>query len=60
MTTTIKLISTHRYEIGLYEIEGQYIVAYSSSENAVVGEPIADFNIASYLFEMKRKELEGT
>lgn len=57
---TIKMIATKRYEISIVEISsGQYKVAYEILGKTVISESMNDYNTASFLFEMKRVELDG-
>lgn len=59
---TIKLIDTFRYKVELARLQDDsYIINYRSK---IVGlenksETIKDYNIASFLFDLKVEELEG-
>lgn len=57
---TIKLISTKKYELGLFELpNGQYVVMYELNDGKVtISENIQQYSAASYLFDIKLEELE--
>lgn len=58
----IKAYTTRRYTVELYETSNlSYIVKY---ENHLLGEPhyselLSDYNMASYMFDLKCEELQG-
>lgn len=58
----IKSITTNKFEIMLCELpNGQYVVCYETtlSEGLIFGEPVSDYNNASFMYDIKLKELEG-
>ncbi len=60
---TIKLVETSRYSVGIKQTDtGEYIVTYSGKSDgyAVNIEPLKDYAIASYLFDIKLQEFEIT
>lgn len=59
--TIVKLIGTQRYEIAiLKDQDDMYTVAYETVDKTPqYSEHIVDYNLASFLFDMKRDELEG-
>jgi hypothetical protein len=61
---TIKQISTSKYEIAIIELpDGRYCVFYGRPEDPLdkytASEEFRDYNIASYMFDIKLQELEG-
>lgn len=64
MTKTIKQISTKNYEIAIVELpDGRYCVFYGHPEDDfekyTSSEPMYDYKLASYMFDLKLRELEG-
>lgn len=58
--TTVKFIGTTKFEIGLFQLaNGSYVVSYEVAGKQHKGEPIVDFNTASFMFDTKLQELEG-
>jgi hypothetical protein len=57
----IKAFENPRYRVELHEVNHKYIIAYESSKYHAINysEAISDYNMASYLFELKLTELEG-
>lgn len=54
------MIATRYYEISIIEIpSGQYRVAYEVQGKVILSEPMNDYYTASFIFDMKRQELEG-
>ncbi len=57
----IKEVTTHRYQVKLVELNNTYVVEYTS--NLVQGvnhsEPVNNYNLAAFLFDLKIEELEG-
>jgi hypothetical protein len=57
----IKAYTTKRYTVELYETTGNsYIIKYENTySEAQYSEILNDYNMASYMFELKIDELEG-
>lgn len=57
----IKSYTSRRYRVELYETPyGKYVVQYDKANDELQhSEDIEDFNLASFMFEMKCTELEG-
>ena len=59
---TVKSFSTEKFDVALLELpNGRYVVAYQTllSDGPIIGEPVADYHNASFLYDIKIKELEG-
>jgi hypothetical protein len=58
---TIKAYNTKRFKVELYETTGNsYIIKYENTySEAQYSEVLNDYNMASYLFDLKIDELEG-
>ncbi len=57
---TIKLMATKHYEVILVELpSGSYRVGCEVHGQTTFSETIKDFNTASYIFDLKLRELEG-
>jgi len=48
-----------RAEVSLWDTIRGFRVDYAVGETAVEGEAIIDYNTATYLFELKVREMEG-
>lgn len=60
--TAVKYVSNQRYEIGvLKDQDDMYCVAYYAvgMEDVHHGEQLTDYNMATFLFDLKFAELEG-
>jgi hypothetical protein len=57
----IKSICTDKYEVSLYKDSDDMWVIYTNkySDGNSLSENISDFNMASYLFDIKVQEFEG-
>lgn len=55
----IKGIETQRYVIDLYQLDSGYQIMWATLDKAVASEVIKDYNMASYLMDLKLQELEG-
>lgn len=58
---TVKMIGTHGFLLYLKVNPGQnkYVVAYEIGLDYSQSEPMSDYKMASYLFDLKLKELEN-
>jgi hypothetical protein len=60
MSKTIKMIGRKNFIVELVELDsGLYCVRHEVNEKMHFSESIQDFNLASYLFDLKLQELEG-
>ncbi len=61
MKKTIKEIDTFRYRVELNEEGNAYKIEYTNKVIDSIGgsEIVTDYNIASFLFDLKVSELEG-
>ena len=57
--TTIKEVNTSAFVISLVEANSKYYVVYGRASDAKVtrSEPISDYRIADYYFELKMKDM---
>lgn len=57
--TTIKEINAKDFVISLVEGNGKYYVLYGTTLEGRIhrSEPISDYNIASYYFDLKMKDI---
>lgn len=56
----IKSIVTRTYEISLYETFNGFQIEYTSMRTGDrISEMLKDYNTATYLFDLKVRELEG-
>lgn len=60
MSKTLKLVGTKNFTVELVELDsGMYCVRHEVDEKMHFSEKITDYNIASYMFDLKLQELEG-
>ena len=56
----IKGIQTNKYEVYIIETdEGMYYVDYRNGNTEGQSDPLFDYNIASHLFYLKVRDMEG-
>lgn len=56
----IKAIRQDKFDIMLGEDEaGRYVIVYEVNEHQHASDPIKDFALATFMFDMKLRELEG-
>lgn len=59
--TVLKAYTTKRYSVSLYETSsGKYLITYENTHNEPQhSEILSDYNMASYMFDLKIDKLEG-
>ena len=59
--TLVKQIVTMNYEISLVKTQDEtYQIVYTANGKRVISEDLRDYNLTSYLFDLKQTELEST
>jgi len=60
LTEVVKAVKTKSYEIVMVKsIFNEYYIVYESDDKTIKSAPITSYEVASYYFDSKRRELEG-